>query len=38
MMFRMMPLNQPMQTMIARDFSLNVEVSLIRMMYLHQLM
>ena len=33
-----MYLNQPLQTMIARDFSLNVEVSLIRVMYPHQLM
>ena len=34
----MVSLNQPVQTMIARDFSLNVEVSLKHVMYPHQLM
>ena len=37
-MFWMMYLTQPRRTMIARDFSLNVEVSLMRVMYPHQLM
>ena len=33
-----MHLNQPLLTMIARDFSLNVEVSLMCVTYPHQLM
>ena len=33
-----MYLNQLLRTMIARDFSLNMEVSLIHVMYPHQLM
>ena len=33
----MTPLNQPVQTMIARDFSLNMEVSLMYVMYHHKL-
>ena len=37
-MFWMMYPNQPLQIMIAKDFSPNVEVSLIRVMYPHQMM
>ena len=38
MMFRMMSLNKPRQTMIARDFSLYMEVTLmVHMMSFHPL-